>query len=103
MRPNLWIYPLGGAVTDDPMLNATLGLREDALTHVGLGLPVLPLLPRSKRPATRHGFHDATTDPQQVSDYWQRHPDANIGIRPREHEVVVDVDRATAATANSRK
>ena len=48
-----------------------------------------------KHPATRNGFHDATTDPAQVSFWWQQMPWANIGIstgRPSGNLLVIDID-----------
>jgi hypothetical protein len=34
-----------------------------------------------KHPRTKHGLNDASNDEQQVSQWWQETPDANIGIR----------------------
>jgi hypothetical protein len=47
-----------------------------------------------KRPLTRRGFLDATSDPEQVAAWWSRTPDANIGIPTGAASgvVVVDVD-----------
>lgn len=58
------------------------------------GVPVFPCVPSGKRPLTRHGFHDATTEPAQVGSWWRRWPDANIGIPTGAASglVVVDVD-----------
>jgi len=39
---------------------------------------VFPL--RGKVPIVRHGLNDATTDPGRVRQWWQRHPDANLGL-----------------------
>ena len=47
---------------------------DHALAYVAAGLPVLPLRERGKEPATRHGKDDATLDPEQVRDWWIRHP-----------------------------
>jgi Bifunctional DNA primase/polymerase, N-terminal len=80
-----------------------MNLHDAAVGYAHNGLPVLPLLPRSKRPATRHGFRDATTDPEQVSDYWQRHPHASIGIRPLYGVFVVDVDPRNGGDRELRK
>ena len=33
-----------------------------------------------KHPVTPNGFKDAATDPEQIREWWTRHPDANIGI-----------------------
>lgn len=64
--------------------------------------PVFPLQPGDKRPATRHGFKDATRDPAQISLWWTEMPAANIGT-PTGHLAqggcgydVIDVDRDTS-------
>jgi Bifunctional DNA primase/polymerase, N-terminal/Primase C terminal 1 (PriCT-1) len=44
------------------------------------GLAVFPCLPRDKRPATRHGVKDATTDPIEIENWWQQEPNFNIAI-----------------------
>lgn len=58
------------------------------------GVPVFPCLPGGKRPMTRRGFHDATTDPEQVEAWWGECPRANIGVPTGAASgfVVVDVD-----------
>ena len=65
---------------------------DHALAYAAAGLPVLPLRTRAKEPATRHGKDDATLDPEQIRDWWTRHPHHNIGIRPPAGVLVVDVD-----------
>lgn len=47
--------------------------------------PIFPLRPRDKRPliskgAGGHGFLDATTDPECVRSWWERCPNANVGL-----------------------
>ena len=42
--------------------------------------PVFPCIPGEKVPATRHGFLDATTDPDKITWWWSRHPDRNVAI-----------------------
>jgi Bifunctional DNA primase/polymerase, N-terminal len=54
--------------------------RSRALACADRGWPVFPCRAGTKEPATRHGFHDATTDPGQIRAWWQRWPDANLAI-----------------------
>jgi putative DNA primase/helicase len=42
--------------------------------------PVFPCHPETKQPLTRHGFKDATMDVVKVQKWWERNPDAMIGI-----------------------
>ncbi|HHU11309.1 MAG TPA: bifunctional DNA primase/polymerase [Intrasporangiaceae bacterium] len=44
------------------------------------GVPVFPCVPGGKRPLTVHGFQDASIDPGIVTAWWDRRPDANIGV-----------------------
>lgn len=47
-----------------------------------------------KHPLTRHGVHDATTDPVLIGEWWRRSPNANVGIATGAASglVVVDLD-----------
>lgn len=58
------------------------------------GVPVFPCVPGEKRPLTGRGFHDATTEADQIAVWWERYPQANIGVPTgaRSGVVVVDVD-----------
>lgn len=70
-------------------------LKEAALWYGRLGLAVFPLRPRDKRPATENGCKAATTDQGQISEWWDRWPDANIGIATGSASgglVVIDLD-----------
>lgn len=69
-------------------------LPEAAGVLAAAGVPVFPCVPDGKRPATVHGFHDATSDPGRVAAWWQRWPGANIGVPTGAASglVVVDVD-----------
>lgn len=67
-----------------------------ALFYAQLGWAVLPvnyITPEStcscckaecsspgKHPLTKHGFKDATTEPEQIRQWWEKWQDANIGI-----------------------
>lgn len=52
-----------------------------ALRYAAAGWPVFPCRPGTKIPATRHGFHDAIIERDQIIDWWHAHPHHNIGIR----------------------
>jgi hypothetical protein len=54
-------------------------LLKAALIYAAAGLAVLPLYPRTKEPATKRGFYDATINPQTIRRFW-RATDRNIGI-----------------------
>lgn len=84
-------------------------LLEAALAYARLGWAVLPLHSVSngkcscgktncggpgKRPWTDNGVSDATTDPGQITKWWTKWPDANIGLATGSpsRRVVLDVD-----------
>ncbi len=70
-------------------------LKEWALYYAQLGLAVFPLQPRGKVPFLDGGFKVATKDPAQISTWWTRWPDANIGIATGAASgglVVIDAD-----------
>lgn len=58
------------------------------------GVPVFPCVPGRKRPLTTHGFHDATTDPERITSWWHKYPEANLAVPTGAASglVVVDVD-----------
>lgn len=64
-----------------------------ALALAAQGVHVHPLKPSDKPPITEHGKNDATTDEAQIRAWWEKHPDANVGIScgPSDR-CVVDVD-----------
>src|SRR5215216_5041864 len=72
--------------------------RKCALKIAGKGKPVFPCSPEDKRPLTKHGFKDATTNPGRVSAFWRKHPAALIGMPSGERSgiFVMDVDRLEA-------
>ena len=68
-------------------------LFEAALGYAARGWLVHPLKPRSKEPATAHGFKDATVDPVQIATWWFENPAYNIGIATEPSGLlVVDID-----------
>src|SRR5436309_445977 len=48
--------------------------------YAGLGFSVFPLRENGKEPAVAGGFHAATTDPQQIDQWWGAGQRFNIGI-----------------------
>ena len=54
-------------------------LRQ-ALAYAERGWPVFPCLPGQKIPATRHGYLDATTDQQQITEWFARQGGWNLAI-----------------------
>lgn len=67
-------------------------LISAALWYAEQGLPVFPCKPGDKRPVTRHGLHDASTDAEQIRQWWTREPSANIGLPTGTRFDVVDID-----------
>jgi hypothetical protein len=61
-----------------------------ALSYAERRWAVFPL--NGKLPRTAHGLKDASTDPEQIRDWWQRWPDAGIGIATGGGLLVLDVD-----------
>ena len=76
-------------------LDAPAALKAAALWYAQNGVPVFPLKPRDKRPATRNGFKDATTDLAVINTWWNTTPDANIGAPTGGLFDVVDIDGPT--------
>jgi hypothetical protein len=69
-------------------------LPDAAIRYANLGIPVFPCVPGGKQPLTPNGFHDATPSARVVHSWWERTPDANIGLPTgaRTGVLVVDVD-----------
>lgn len=75
-------------LNDGDLLNAALAYAER-------GWPVLPLMPRDKRPLGRlvnSGLNEATLDQTKILEWWMDTPTANIGLRTGIAHDVLDVD-----------
>jgi hypothetical protein len=68
----------------NPALFAALDLARQ-------NVPVFPCKPADKRPYTQHGFKDASTDPDQIYEWWKQWPDALVGV-PTGDRFVLDLD-----------
>ena len=69
-----------------------LPLLDAARSLAAAGVPVFPCLPGGKRPLTTHGFHDATTNLEQITAWWREHPEANLAVPTGASSGVVAVD-----------
>ncbi|OFL64974.1 DNA primase [Brevibacterium sp. HMSC063G07] len=76
-------------------LNESWSLSTTARELARSGMPVFPCVPYEKRPLTPRGFHDASTNLDQVETWWRHAPLASIGIPTGQASgiVAVDVDR----------
>ena len=88
-------------------------LLESALATAAAGWAVIPLhtpvdgacdcrrpncTSPGKHPRTKNGLSDATTDADQIREWWGVWPKANIGAVVPDGFIVVDVDLADIAT-----
>lgn len=83
-----WSVSTMQRVAEEPTL-ATAALR-----YSSLGIPVFPCVPGGKQPLTPNGFLGATSVARVVYGWWQRSPEANIGLPTGRATgvLVVDVD-----------
>ena len=51
---------------------------EAALSYAERGIPVFPCRADNKRPHLEHGFKEASTDLEQIREWWRRWPDAMV-------------------------
>ncbi|SFM74550.1 bifunctional DNA primase/polymerase [Nitrosomonas communis] len=88
-----------------------MNLLEAALNYAREGIPVFPVhgindsgactcgksdcTHPGKHPINKGGHKNATADEQQINQWWNKHPQANIGIPTDEASkwYVVDVDK----------
>ncbi|WP_235658022.1 phage/plasmid primase, P4 family [Mycobacteroides abscessus] len=75
-----------------------MSCREAALTYAAVGIRVVPIPPATKDPGRYLGRawqHRASADPDQIAYWWDRWPDAGVGIVPGQSGLlVVDIDHA---------
>src|SRR5699024_9565851 len=74
-----------------------------AVHYARRGWPVHPLREGGKAPATDHGFKDATTDLDQIRQWWEANPHANIGIAVQPGVVVIDLDPRNGGNETARQ
>ncbi len=83
----------------DPKKLAT-DLHDRALRYADMGYKVFRCKVNSKAPATPNGFKDATTDTNQIDEWWGNGEPYNIGIAT-EGLVIVDIDLHKEANPGS--
>lgn len=72
-------------------------LLDAALRYAAHGWHVFPLRPHKKEPIHPGGFRNATTDPDQLTEWWTETPGANLGLAPGPSGLLVaDVDGPVA-------
>lgn len=70
-------------------------MYDAAIEYAKKGFAVFPLKYRDKVPLTRNGCKDATTDAVQIKAWWQKYPNANIGLATgsvSQNVFVIDLD-----------
>ena len=70
-------------------------MYDAAIEYAKKGFAVFPLKYRDKVPLTRNGCKDATTDAAQIKAWWQKYPNANIGLATgsvSQNGFVIDLD-----------
>lgn len=79
----------------------TPDLRDAALALAARGWPVFPVKPRGKTPLTAHGFKEATTNPNLIERWWDRHEQANVAVATGKtmRAWVLDVDGAEGSAS----
>jgi Bifunctional DNA primase/polymerase, N-terminal len=68
-----------------------MSVLDFALLYGGKGWPVSPWTV-DKHPLTEHAINDATTDPDQIREWWRKWPQALAAIATGERSGVVAVD-----------
>lgn len=54
--------------------------KKAALWYAKFNWHVFPCLPNGKQPLTPNGYKDASADPAQIEAWWEKWPEANIGL-----------------------
>lgn len=65
---------------------------DAALLYASMGLRVLPLRQRQKKPWIEDWTNNATTDEQTIRRWWRQRPNSNVGILTGHGLCVIDVD-----------
>lgn len=75
-------------------------VRGELERLTGLGYGVFPIVRKAKRPLTKNGVKDATTDMAQVDAWLRQHGDCNWAVAVPEGVIVLDIDTTDGGEAN---
>jgi hypothetical protein len=67
------------------------GASLDEALRLARRVPVFPC-DNDKTPFVAHGFKDASTEPDLIQKWWEKWPDALIGVPTGSKFVVIDLD-----------
>ena len=69
-------------------------MQKAAMEYVQRGYAIFPIKYKGKTPLTKNGVKNASNDPTQVQEWWDKWPDANIGLATGQinNIVVIDLD-----------
>ena len=76
------------------VIHISTELQKAALRYAQLGFAIFPLKYRAKTPLTTNGVKDASNDPAVIQGWWEKWPNANIGLATgvRNNLLVIDLD-----------
>jgi hypothetical protein len=88
------------SIADVLLETARASARSAAFSFARAAIPIFPCARDGKRPLTRAGFHEASSDLGQVQSWWARWPSANIGMPTGSASGVdvVDIDVTAAGS-----
>lgn len=71
---------------------AIVTMLDKVLRYLEAGIPVFPCHINSKKPLTKTGFKEATIDEDQIREWWDHTPNANIGMPMGEVTDLICID-----------
>ncbi|HMK46945.1 MAG TPA: phage/plasmid primase, P4 family [Methanocella sp.] len=87
------VLPYAIASPDCKLGDSVMTNLDHALDLIQYGWPVFPCKP-NKKPYTLHGFEDATTNTDEIHKWWNKWPEALVGVScGPANLVVVDIDK----------
>lgn len=89
------------AAVEDPSQETILNeLHTAAREYAQRGYAIFPCVPGTKVPATERGFHEASTDVEQIDAWWTENPNYNPAFCPDQAGLaVIDPDGADGRAA----